>query len=314
MFLEYNDVSLKCLDLQRYSRRSVYSPDGADLLYVRTVLGVMATYAPGGYPRMPSVTNIGGDTENVMGGRDNTVQILTQLPRGTPDPTGGRSGTVDTVPTLESDLPGSQRLAGPFFSGPQTDVELRNRLLMPRKKLILWAYDKRDGKAVRWLESPRSTMSTDATNGPIPISCDVVSAAGEPNSVGVFFQVQTDVSPCPIGSDRAVLSHRWEMSHTADENFYLTRIIRGEIIFNGAYINTFSVNPDSLRNQFIHPIPVGFSRGIPQVSQSADGLTIRYIVTDTDPTIMFSPGDSGATQIQILEKIALYKPWANWNL
>lgn len=316
MEIEYGPVLLKALDLSRFERRAVYTPDGADLLYVRNVIGASCTYSPGGIPRMPSVTSQTDSAVRMAEGLDNTLSVLNSNPRGVPDT--GRGSAVSTslasVPALESDIGGAHRLdSSQFHTGPQTDMELRNILLTPRQRLTLWAYGM-DGTKMRWLESPRPGFVTDATVGPMPLSCDVVNISGEPRTIGVFFQIQTDVSPCPTGSDRLVLSHRWQMMHTHDANYYLTRIIRGEIVFNGAYITAFGINPDSVRNQFIHPIPIGYTRGLPEITQSPDGLTIRYTITDTDPTIMFCPGDSGATQMQILERMTLVKPWSNWSL
>jgi hypothetical protein len=93
------------------------------------------------------------------------------------------------------------------------------------------------------------------------------------------------------------------MSHSHDDNYYLTRTITGIIVFNGAVMRLQQINPDFVRAQFIHPVPIGFQRRAPEITQSSDGLTIRYTITDTDPTITFDPGNSGASNIQIIEKM-----------
>lgn len=308
MYLQYGSVTLKVIDLLRYDREAIYTPDKTDLLTIRHTLGVSAVYAPGGDPRMPSVTALSEDTEKVLSGQDRTAEAVSRRIRGY-DP--GQLARVEEYPHMEHNTVESEQIAmSRLHSGPQTDAELRYRLMLPRQKLILWAYDRQTGKPIRWLESPRPGMATDAMNGPLPIGNPVVSAAGEPNSIGVYFEVQTDVLPCATGSDRAVLSHRWQMTHVGDENNYLTRVTHGEIIFNGEYVHTMGVVPDDFRNQFIHPIPVGFVRRVPEVTQSSDGLTLRYTILDTDPTVVFDAGDSGATMLEILEKITYNAPWA----
>lgn len=306
MFLQYGSVVLGVIDLTRFERETVWTPDGADLLSVKHTLGVTATYAPGGYPRLPSAEVLSQDTKALLGkgDSDTTADVIRARPQGRPP---GFAKAVLAEPVLETTRGGDGRVSPEFLhSGPETDAELRGRLWLPRQRLILWAYARDTGAKIKWLESPRPGFVTDVANGPKPLSVDVVSAAGEPESVVVHFQVQTEMSACPVGSDRLVLAHRWTMAHGHDENNYLTRTITGEITFNSAVatLPRASLRPDFVRAQFIHPIPLGFERKAPLIVQSSDGLTIRYTVTDTDPTIVFDPGDSGATKIQILERMA----------
>lgn len=302
MYLQYGSVTLKVIDLTRFERETVWTEDQADLLYIRTTLGVTATYAAGGDPALPSARLLAPNTKGMLAGTDATADSLKSTPRGF-NPGDGPGGGVFRSPFLETDTDFGALDKTKLKSGPETDAELRGYLWVPRQKLILYAYARETGVPIRWLESPRPGFTTDLGNGPKPLSVDVVSASGEPNSVAVHFQVQTDMSPCPSGSDRLVLSHRWQMSHGHDEHFYLTRTIVGTIVFNGAVMRAQGMRPDFVRAQFIHPVPIGFQRAAPLVVQSSDGLTIRYTITDTDPTITFDPGNSGATNIQIVERV-----------
>lgn len=342
MRLEYGKVVLDVIDLLRFDRHAVYTEDGTDLLYWRTVIGVTATYAPGGNPVMPSAAKLSDDTGKMLSGGDNTKAILTARPRGD-DPT-WPAPVLETYDDYKKAR--ARRLAAPpanalaavirkvaqdatplkeAHSGPETDAELRNQLRLPRQKLRLIATDRQSGTDIIWLESPRGPgdtvsasgkvtsngMLTDATNGPLPLQYSVIQASGEPHSIAVYFEIQTDLTPCPIGSDRLILSHRFQTTHSYDEHFYLTRTTKGEIVFNGSIVNTFGFDPDSVASQFILPIPLGFQRAVPEITQSSDGLTIRYVVTDTDPTIMFAAGDSGCTHIDIQEKISYTSPLDN---
>lgn len=294
MFFEYNGVLLSVIDLTMFSRVNVYTPDNASLLYTRFTLGVSAEYAPGGAPRMNSVTRLSPDTIARLTG----ASVASSY---SPDPRGKDPNALPAV-GMEHDEAGTGPVPiGVQYAGPQTDAELYQRLMIPRKKLVLWAWDRKAGSLIKWVESPRDGMSVDATTGPLPLSCDVVSVAGEPNSTAVHFQIQTDITPCATGAERFVLAHRWTMSHSYDADYYLTRTTRGEITFHAGVRDLIATNPDSVRNQFILPIPLGFRRYIREVTQSPDGCVISYVIDDTDPTVCFSPGDSGATQMSIVE-------------
>lgn len=294
MFFEYNGVLLTVIDITRFSRRNIYTPDGVTLLYTRIILGISAEYSPGGAPRMNSVTDLSANIRARLSGVPGTGNYTT-------DPRGKDPEVLDP-PAMEHDQPGSGPvLASRRYAGPQTDAELYQRLMLPRHKMILYAWDRQSGQLIHWLESPRPGQTVDATVGPTPLACDIVSVAGEPNSTAMHFQIQTDITPCQTGTDRFVLAHRWTMTHSYDADYYLTRTTRGEITFNAGVRDLIATNPDSIRNQFILPIPIGFRRFVREITQSPDGCVINYVVDDTDPTVCFSPGDSGATQMSIVE-------------
>ena len=306
MEVDYGPVHFHAVDMVRCERRNVYTTDGTDLIGVDWMLGFVGTYGSGGAPVMPSVTALSPNTDNMMSAKDSTADLLKADPRGR-DPGAVPAGGINP-PELEPEEGGATQ--SEFHTGPQTDVELAHWLRLPRQKLIVWAFDRQTGRRVRWLESPRPGFKLDVTGGPFPISNDVVTASGEPNSIGVHFQIKTRVSPCPIGSDRLVLAHRWKMTHAPDENGYLSRIIEGEVDFHMGVMEVTGVRPDMIMNQFIHPIPLGFERKHPIIEQSSRGNSVRYTVIDVDPTIIFSAGDSGATQIRILERHEITVPYA----
>jgi len=149
---------------------------------------------------------------------------------------------------------------------------------------------------------------TDAANGPIPLRVDVVEAAGNGASMTVNFQISTCLVPVDPNSERLVLSHRWQVTHSQDEHHYLTRTITGEIIFNGGLYRQMDKVPSDFLSQLLHPIPLGFKRMVPHVVQSSDGLVIQYTVVDVDTTITFDPGNSGCTNINIVENLQYLQP------
>lgn len=302
MYLQWGDVFLKVIDLKRYERETVWTPDYCDLLSVKTVIGCVGTYAPGGDPRLISATSISANAGADIARRDFSVRNLNADLRSR-DP-------AFTTPRLETDT--TARIDPSVWrTGPETDVELRQHFQRARQKLILWAYARQTGQPFPWLESPRPGFTEDLKRGPRCIAFDVVAASGEPESIAVYVEFETEMSPCPSGSDRLVMSHRWEMSHEPDEHQYLTRVIEGTAIFNGAVLSERNFNPDRIRNQLIHPVPVGFERQAPAVRLSSDGLVLKYTVRDTDPTICFDPGNSGATRVDIQERVLYNVPLAN---
>lgn len=319
MKIEYNGVTLEMTELTECTREAVYDPSGTDLLYVKWRVGVVATLASGGRPNATAADFATSPTWAA------TLAELTgagmNVNRGTP-PALGKDATEYDWDTIRAAAADPTNIANPAFT---TDVELRNRLLVPRRKLKITAYHP-NGSEYVWLESPRPWIPdvvqrsggipfeddaqdvegvVDAANGPKPLRCDVVQPAGEGASMGAHFVIETCVVPVDPAAERLVLSHRWETTMSHDDDHYLTRTTVGEIIFDAQILHAARAQPDWFRGQFFHPIPLGFRRGGPVVRQSNDGLTLQYEIHDTDPTVVFDPGDSGATSMNIVETHAL---------
>ncbi len=327
MELEYNGVRLELLSLERVERVNVYTRDGMDLLYTNWFVSASCVYAAGGYPVGTAVKSLGANASaslypsgadreraNGLRGSNPTTDPVDQT-RNNPPPSyrepGGSDFTGEFAGKEFAYLRDYGTSVHPYENGypaAMTDAVINNRLMTPRKELKITAYDK-DGKPVVWLQSPRPGYKVDAANGPFPIACSVVEATGEGQSFGVHFQIKTAIVPVDPDAERLILSHRWQMTHTHDEDYYLTRVIQGEIIFHPAVVDKYEVRPDWFRNQLIHPIPLGFQRKNPVVAMSSDGLTLAYTVHDVDPTVTFDPGNSGATQIHIAEKMGYNSPW-----
>lgn len=317
MDIEYNGVLLEMLEMVECSRDAVYDASGTDLLYIRWRIGVIATLGSGGYPHATAVdfANKGNTLLNVTTDLTGSGALVDR------DGVIGRDPNQyawDAVKQSHAVHPGEQRNQA-FI----TDHELRMRLMQPRKRLKITAYNPNGLKYI-WLESPRPLsnepqlnsrparfdpsqdqqgLQVDANNGPKPLKCDIVQPAGEGNTFGVHFVIETCTVPAPTHSERLVLSHRWESQHTHDDDHYLTRVVHGTVRFNGSILQNGDQQPDWYRSQFFHPIPLGFRRTIPDVKLSEDGLVLTYTIVDTDPTVTFDPGDSGATQITIAENL-----------
>ena len=105
-----------------------------------------------------------------------------------------------------------------------------------------------------------TAFPTDAENGPTPLRCDVMKIIGEGTTMVVYFAIETSIVPTEPINERLILSHRWEVTHQEGDNGYLTRVITGRVLANGGFLRWSNQNLDWFRNQFFHPIPLGFER------------------------------------------------------
>lgn len=286
MHISYNDVPLEIVTFDRVERRSVMSPDQTTVLYTEWAISLSCVYHP-------SVGTYHGTSVTFANESDREGSSA-------PPTSLGRSPQE-----VELEFPGEEY---PILS----DRELLVRLAIPRKPLIIWAYDT-EGNQVVWLESPRRVNNTylprDAAHGPIVQANVVTATLGNGVSFGVQMEIKTWVPPCPEGSDRLILAHRWQTSHTQDENHYLTRAVSGELYFHGGLVDQFGIRPDAVARQLLHPIPLGFRRVVGPTTLSPDGLVLRYSFADVDQKVTFDPGQSGATLMAISEVINYRTPF-----
>lgn len=332
MFLTYNGVSLNLTSIDRLDRTTVFSDDGTTVLYVEHTLSASCVYSPNSLYGGTSVKNTGTyhnparvsavpasprDSGNVAGS-DPGVPFV---PKGKQQSRRRRrsggiiesqqipfTGLTGNGPNPFAPLtctPGAE--AGAWLSPINTDRELELRLRVPRKKLYVWAFDT-DGVPKIWIESPRNQNTVDAKVGPVVLGCNI-HAGPNSNSFFVAIDIRTWLTPTNDDSDRAVLSHRWQMAHVEDENHYLSRVIKGQVVFNPGALEATKQDADWFRSQFFHPIPLGFQRHLGPVVLSPDGTTLNYEYTDTDVTCVFSPCDSGAARMEIVEHVTFNQPW-----
>ena len=289
MHLGYNGVPLEILTLDRVERRTVLTPDQTSVLYTEWGISLSCVYHP-------QLGSVGGTSIGYVNAGDKNM--------------------FRPAPTPMGNAPVWAALNYPGPEYPiQTDKELHVRLSAPRKPLIIWAYDKDGTTPVVWLRSPRigpdgvNPLPRDAFIGPIVQANVVTATLGSGVSFGVQMEIKTWLPPCPDGSDRLILAHRWQQGHGHDENYYLTRTTVGEIWFNGGVKDQFSLRSDVIARQLFHPIPLGFRRYLGPVTQSPDGLVVRYTFDDVDQKVVFDPGASGATTIAISENVNYRVPF-----
>jgi hypothetical protein len=185
---------------------------------------------------------------------------------------------------------------------------------MPRRPLKIWGYDPNTGQEIVWLQSPRPGLNSDAKNGPIIRATPVLGIQGVGMSLAYGLEITTYEPPCPEGYDRYILGHRWQMTHEWDEDYYITRNVTGQIWFHTGIMEANGFRPDNITRQLFHPIPLGFKRRLGPVRFSSDKTSLLYSYSDTDQKIVFAPGLSGATEIELVERVSYVSPGRTSNV
>lgn len=298
MKIEYNGVELALVEIHSYERQNIFSADHCDLLYVRHKVNLTAQVVSGGNPHgLAAKTLRQGDTRIVDGVRE-AGEFLGEAKA---------SLLNENVTALNTT---ANPDAGEFFAA--TDKLLVPTLLTPRRKLKMTAY-RRDAagnpQAFVFLESPRPGLLVDSLNGPHPLGCTTTEMTGEAPVSGVLnFQIETHLPPVDNDASRPIISHRWVTTIGHDEDYYATRQITGEAVFDTGLMQRFSESHDAFISQLYHPIPLGFRRNLPSVELSSDGSHLTYTITDTAVSCVFDAADSGATQMMIAENWKFTSP------
>lgn len=124
----------------------------------------------------------------------------------------------------------------------------------------------------------------DARNGPFPRDFSIVHVAGE-RVFRVEFEIEANVVECGAPDlfevmygqkgTQNVLSNRWSLEDTKDENWYTTRHWEGTL-----RVAHSSILPHSMRMLVIPPLQTTFQRQSMRFTQTADGLNLKYSITD----------------------------------
>lgn len=149
-------------------------------------------------------------------------------------------------------------------------------------------------------ETPQwSTMALmDVENGPKPVSCSVTYVAGF-KSFQIQYEIRASIVKCdaehialnpstavpttnptpdvPSGTkwDPAVLTNRYSVSDSRDENLLTTRTISGKLV-----VRSYTQPAMVMRHMCIPPQPRGYQRTKLEFLQSPDGLSLVYSITD----------------------------------
>lgn len=303
MKIVYNDIEMQLVEMHSYERANVYTQDMADLLYVRHRLNMTCALGCGGHPEGMAAALV-PDKDDRLKPKDRRGGFI-----GLPSHKQDNQGRLQANPLHQ--YFGSNPFGGE--PGGATDRLLVPLLLEPRRKLKITAYRKlqNEDKPVEftWLESPRGSLKIDAANGPHPLGCTLVEPTGEAPVSGLLnFQIETHLPLAEGDEARPLISHRWTTSVQHDEDYYATRVVSGEAVFDPSLLDKFAAHPHEFISQLYHPIPVGFRRGLPEVTLESDNSRLSYTFTDTAVPMVFDAGTSGATQCWIEEEWKYVSP------
>lgn len=273
--LVYNGVQMKLIRTQGISRESIYDTSGVDYLYTRWRFDITAIVNRKATSYAPTASG----SSLVSGG-------------GTPVAT-------------------ANPVAG-IFSPVLTDAAIRQALATPRRRLEYWvesgnntALGTGGAAAASGLElllcSPRVGYYVDAKDGPTPLTYDVKQVVGGKTFL-VHWVCETHVNECGLYTGNnlppIILSNRWTDTHTADEDYFVTRHVAGVAIFRKDFLSKLEIIPDLFRIDLFPLPPLGFKRQNIQVTAHADGCGIDYAFDDVQQPITVVPHESGVTRIQ----------------
>lgn len=267
-------VLLSRLQVLAYQRQPVWNGPARigvmHRLHVRGIFNpeVNAYSIVGGFPAttMPAVNLAGLGVADAGGRTRDALPALSMASGAGLAGAGGRSGAI----------PGTSR--GAF--APLTDLAIRDALMTPRKQLVFMV-----GTAAV-LVSPTASASssvytTDADNGPLPLSCDVVRISGT-KTFAVDFAIQTTVNDSSVFSDSpsVLTSNVYSALSNIDQDGFEMRTYQGVATFRADRLTALGAAADDFRSYLFIPVPDGFKRNMHEWFVDVSGNTLRYSFTD----------------------------------
>lgn len=226
---------------------------------------------------------------------------------------------------------------------PATDIELRDRLQVPRRKLQIWINSGPDGAPEFILNLPYDGCLCDAKHGPTCVDMNMSAIHGNVTGVKrlvfecfealpLFYGVEKDTNRLKGGSkikrepggqlinQHAVqpnklltpplISNRWEMKQVPDPTTHLnTTVISGKAVFRMDVLSRMQITADQLRPYIMPPIPMGYKRRPPEVSLSGGGNEVVYMIVD-DQQMMNNPSGYrwGVHSVVLLDSVSANNP------
>lgn len=177
---------------------------------------------------------------------------------------------------------------GTYGSPQQVMAAVHAQLMQPRGPFIYKQGDEVVLSVHGFAET--SLFESDVSNGPKPRSCNIRHVAGL-QCYRVEFTIELNVVKCysseqqtsahgnttdpAAQSDSRVLSNRWSIEETKDENLYTTRTWDGVLrVRNSGFF------PHEFRYLVVPHLQRGYKRMQQRFVQSADGLWLRYTIVD----------------------------------
>jgi hypothetical protein len=195
--------------------------------------------------------------------------------------------------------PALPNLGLPGETTAQTMRRIEAWLNTPQKQLIV----KDDGGQLVF--SPAQGETVDLKNGPFPRGIHITEMSGT-ETYKLNGTWETYIRECPSsqagGSGNAsslpnVLSNRWSMAVTIDQNMLSRREVNGKLVLRA----NASVNPDDYRNTALVPLLQGFIRQNQRYVVSEDGLSLLYSFVDQE---VFNMPPIGLTKAKVQYRLS----------
>ncbi|QEL17152.1 hypothetical protein [Limnoglobus roseus] len=205
----------------------------------------------------------------------------------------------------------------------RTMNSIREALLEPRKKLLLFEYSKIDSgegevlnpgsqnERVRPLteasietlvEAPARGEEADAFGGPHPVFVSVREVVGYAQAFVVAIRIEcyTTAEGYSEGTaDSILLSNSFSVSTALTEQYAAVRRTRGTAVFRFDATARLGFSPESYKSSLFARIPIGWQRGEIEVTARDDGVTIDYAYTDRQQMMSLQDPGAGAAAITL---------------
>ncbi len=329
MQLSWDGIVFDLLLLENWTKEATYDPTGTDFLYWHHIIDVLVTAGGDANDRrrFPEMKEIAGGATSSPG-----------LPLVSPNSryrfkangvAGDLKKALGSIPGKNLNRPTN---GGGSASFPHLEMDLRQRLQLPRRPLLIWMYSGPKGEAEFLLKSPHDGADTDARHGPI---CTIMSTPKVHGNVSGMFRLRFETWESMLGigtspsraskykkaankpnanaalaTTPALLSNRWKMSQDFDQETYLASyLIDGTAIFRMDVLKARGLTSDQLRREFMHPIPEGFSRSPPHVEEAPSGDAVSYSFADREVMTHFPAGKKyGLINIEIKQGMTYHCP------
>lgn len=307
MQISYDGIEFKMLKMEEWTREAVFSEDGVDYLYDYHKIQCQCVLNEGYTDKL--------DFPPVVNEPDKIEQQ--SLSAGSATRWNGLKTAGGYLQASQPVVPGDKPpLVQRSTGAPATLVELFKRLAVPRRQLVIWMDSDPNLALVEpqfrdnILFSPLPGKKEDAQHGP---SCSVMGMMGSIGNVTIPLRLmfETHIPTCNDPNAPIMLSNRWSISTTYDPDTYAAiHIINGEARFRADLLHQNQLSADTFRNQFLHPIPLGFKREQPMVTLSSDGTSIQYQLIDKQQVLNFPAGAAyAAPKIEITEERGYVSPY-----
>lgn len=122
------------------------------------------------------------------------------------------------------------------------------------------------------LDDSGDKVTFDRNNGPKPIDFRIIRFVGN-KAMEVEFAIELFISACETGANN-VMSNRWSVTDSRDENFFITRKYSGKLRTDG------SQSPHNFHSFILPTLASGFQRLNIEATSTPDNLNLEYNIID----------------------------------